>query len=831
MSDPVTRLNTALQGRYAIERELGEGGMATVYLADDLKHERKVALKVLKPELAAVVGAERFLTEIKTTANLQHPNILPLFDSGEADSYVFYVMPYVEGESLRDKFDREHQLPVDEAVRIASEIAEALQAAHEQGVVHRDIKPANILLSRGRPLVADFGIALAVSSAGGTRITETGLSVGTPHYMSPEQAVGDRTTGPSTDIYALGCVLYETLVGEAPYTGTTAQAILGRIITGEPVSATKHRPSVPSNVDAAVRKALADPGFRHGVLAEVQAAAIEPRSPWRRALPWGTTAALAVTVAVVASGPPDLLPPDVVRFSIPVAQDDSIFLGGRFASGFGRPMNTSLAISPAGDLLVYAAVGVPGAPTADSRLYLRRWGQEAAEPIAGTEGGGSPFFSPDGAWIGFSAGPPHWAPSGAFLGFPFPEGSLKRVSVADGAVETIAPIPWPPLNGVTWGDDGTIIASADTSGAEDGLWRGGLHRVVATGGEWELLAEPSPASDEDHRYTQPHMLPGSEVVLFQIMRSDDPEQAEIVALEIATGVQKTLLTDAMDPRYVKTGHLLFVRQGTLMAVAFDPVRVEVLGQPVIMVEDVMHAVFMPSSIVETGAAQVAVSASGHLAYARGGVFSNQGTPLRITSAGDTVPLEMDGGAYGGLRVSPDGNRLAFDASEGAQSRIGVHDLAWGGTRLLNTGGASEENPAWSPDGRWLAYSSDSSPTGGASNNIWRLTASIDSGPTEAASRSGWLLQTGTSSWLRGLPKGTSRIWRPRPRLTTSGCYRPTEVPHPSSRRRHRRSTRRFLPTAGGSHMCPIEAGGWRPTCDLIQARNQRRGSRETAVKM
>ncbi len=184
MSEAITRLNAALEGRYRIESELGEGGMATVYLADDIKHERKVALKVLKPELAAVVGAERFLAEIKTTANLQHPNILPLFDSGEADSNVFYVMPYVEGESLREKLHREHQLPVDEAVRITTDIAEALGAAHEQGVIHRDIKPANILLSRGRPLVADFGIALAVSAAGGSRLTKTGLNLGTPQYMS-----------------------------------------------------------------------------------------------------------------------------------------------------------------------------------------------------------------------------------------------------------------------------------------------------------------------------------------------------------------------------------------------------------------------------------------------------------------------------------------------------------------------------------------------------------------------------------------------------------------------------------------------------------------------
>jgi len=191
MSDPVTRLNAALEGRYRIESELGEGGMATVYLADDIKHERKVALKVLKPELAAVVGAERFLAEIKTTANLQHPHILPLFDSGEADSFVFYVMPYVEGESLRDRLDREHQLPVDEAVKITTDLAEALDYAHRHEVIHRDIKPANILMHEGRPLIADFGIALAVGAAGGGRMTETGLSLGTPFYMSPEQATTD----------------------------------------------------------------------------------------------------------------------------------------------------------------------------------------------------------------------------------------------------------------------------------------------------------------------------------------------------------------------------------------------------------------------------------------------------------------------------------------------------------------------------------------------------------------------------------------------------------------------------------------------------------------
>ena len=276
-ADPITRLNAALEGRYRVERELGEGGMATVYLADDLKHERKVALKVLKPELAAVVGAERFLAEIKTTANLQHPHILPLFDSGEADGFLYYVMPYVEGETLRDRLERGGPLPLDDTVRIVGEIADALDHAHARGIVHRDVKPANVLLSGGRVLVADFGIALALGAAGGKRFTETGMSLGTPSYMSPKQASGERAVDARSDVYALAAVTYEMLAGVPPHTGSTLQAIIAKILTETPTTIRKTRARIPEHIDDAVLRSLeAIPGDRHQTPGALAAALRQP---------------------------------------------------------------------------------------------------------------------------------------------------------------------------------------------------------------------------------------------------------------------------------------------------------------------------------------------------------------------------------------------------------------------------------------------------------------------------------------------------------------------------------------------------------------------------
>ena len=250
------RLAEALAQRYRLNAQVGSGGMATVYLAHDLKHHRDVAIKVLRPELAALIGAERFLAEIETTARLQHPHILPLFDSGEAEGFLYYVMPYVEGESLADRLARERQLPVDEAVRIAREAAEALDYAHRQGVVHRDVKPANLLLHEGRVLVSDFGISLAVREAGGDRMTETGLSLGTPHYMSPEQATAEREVDTRSDVYSLGAVLYEMLAGHPPHAGSSLQAVLAAVLTKPPTPVEEERPSVSPGLAAVVRRAL-----------------------------------------------------------------------------------------------------------------------------------------------------------------------------------------------------------------------------------------------------------------------------------------------------------------------------------------------------------------------------------------------------------------------------------------------------------------------------------------------------------------------------------------------------------------------------------------------
>jgi len=305
----VDRLSAALSDRYRIGQKVGEGGMATVFMAEDLKHRRKVALKVLKPELGHALGADRFLREIETTANLRHPHILPLFDSGAAGGLLFYVMPYVDGETLRERLKRETQLPVDDALEIAREVADALAHAHSRGIIHRDVKPENILLESGHAAVTDFGIARAVDAAGGEQLTETGLSVGTPTYMSPEQAAAEAEPDARTDQYALGCVLFEMLAGQPPFSGTSAAAVIRQHIAAEPPPLSALRPAVPSAVAAAVRRALAkDPAdrfvdvgrFRDALRASAAPAAQGVAVRDRR-LRRGRTLAVAAGVVAVAA--------------------------------------------------------------------------------------------------------------------------------------------------------------------------------------------------------------------------------------------------------------------------------------------------------------------------------------------------------------------------------------------------------------------------------------------------------------------------------------------------------------------------------------------------
>ena len=675
MSDPVTRLNAALSGRYAIERELGEGGMATVYLADDLKHERKVALKVLRPELAAVVGAERFLAEIKTTANLTHPHILPLFDSGEADGFLFYVMPYLEGETLRDRIDREKQLPVEEAVRIATAVASALDHAHRHKVIHRDIKPGNILLQDGQPVVSDFGIALALGVAGGTRLTETGLSVGTPFYMSPEQATGDQAVGASTDTYALGSVLYEMLVGEPPYPGTTAQAVLGKIIAGKPVSATELRPSIPAHVDAAVRKALeklpadrfasaqdlmralGDEHFRYGELATVDAGGAAT-GPWNRLTM--AFAALASLFAVAFGW--SLLRPSpprpVVRVSVQIPEDQ-----------FFDPARGDLDLSPDGSLLVYRGLNDQG----QAQLWARRWNALDATPIRGTDGGGLPAISPDGQEVAFHGG-----------------GSIRVVPLQGGVSRTLAE---EGLCCAGWSPDGAWIYFSDPFA--------GLRRVPAGGGSPEIITEVD-TGPGDRVNVLLDVLPGGRGVVFMTRGADGDR---IQAVDVETGEVKDL-TSGTFPRYSPTGHLLFMDDdATLLAAPFDVERLELTGAAVPVAEGL--------AVLGNGTGFFAVSQTGTLVYrTRGGGTGESVTPVWVERDGTAREIDPEWRTQGtpnfsSLALSPNEDRLAISipASEGTRD-LWVKQLPTGPLSRLTFEGTTNHRATWSPNGESLRFLSD-----------------------------------------------------------------------------------------------------------------------------
>ena len=698
MSDPVTRLNSALEGRYEIERELGEGGMATVYLADDLKHERKVALKVLKPELAAVVGAERFLAEIKTTANLTHPHILPLFDSGEADGFLFYVMPHIEGESLRERIDREKQLGVDDSVAITQKVANALDYAHQNGVVHRDIKPGNILLSaQGEPLVADFGIALAVAQAGAGRITETGLSLGTPHYMSPEQATGDRDVDPRSDVYALGCVLYEMLAGQPPFSAPTAQAVLVKILTADAPSITSERRTVPPHVGHALARALEKlPADRFTSAAEFGAALADEGFTYKAR---ARTSVVAPPPEPVATQAPAAMPGPWKRLSIAMTTLAVLFVTlaawGWFRPSPQRPVTLAsvdlgdLSLLNNGDILV-SPDGLRFALTslrAGGPLYWRNADEEGFRPVPGTEGTAFASFSPDGESLVFSV------PG---------EGSIQRVALSGGAPQTVTDIPVATVGGIDWGDDGTVVFT-HTGGR-------GLYRVPETGGDPQSLLDPTTS------VRNPRLLPGGRAIIFT-----DPTALSTLILDLDTDSVRVVRAGAIDAAYIETGHLLYADvSGTLWAVAFDARRGEVVGDPVTLFDGV--------SIPRTFAARFAVSQNGTLVYGAGRLSASggaTGTPRRLLLVdleGNVEPFVLAPRDLLDVMWSPDGRSVVYESRPAgeADAHIYAYDVELGATPRQLTFQGDNTGPVTSSDGTRVVFSSQREGTDGFDLFVKRL---------------------------------------------------------------------------------------------------------------
>jgi serine/threonine-protein kinase len=699
VTDIVDRLNAALEGRYRVRSEVGAGGMATVFLADDLKHNRRVALKLLKPELAAVVGAERFLSEIETTANLQHPHILPLHDSGEADSFLYYVMPYVEGETLRERLERERQLPVHEAVAIAVSLAGALDHAHRKGVIHRDIKPANILLQDGQPVVADFGIALAVGAAGGARLTETGLSVGTPYYMSPEQATGDQQIGPTSDIYALACVLYEMLVGEPPFPGATAQAVLGRIISGEFTPVTQLRPAVPANVDSAVRKgleklaadrfptaeefskALQNPAFRHGSIAQ----GVDGGAGRWKALAVAAGAAAVLFAALAgwtAMGGGSDLPVTRYAVTLPDGHDPA------------RPYGANLALSPDGSVLVYVG------PAADGRVGTQLWmrRRDRLDPVAigGTAAGYSPVFSPDGNRVAFFTGAPATVRVVSLSGEP-------PLTVADSAVGA---------NSLAWGDDDNIYFDVSTTA--------NIGRVPSRGGAIEeVTATDSTRAELFHAWQQ--ILPGSRGMIGVIgySPSSDLNAYRIAAFALESGGHEVLAA-AVFARYSPSGHLVYVTaDGLMLAATFDVRSMRLTGPPTVITDGVAVGPF--------GSADLAISDDGTLVYMAGGATSGLARAVWVDRMGNVATVdpgwEFDPGMpEAALALSPDGTRLAVKMSTEAGEDIWVKELDGGPLSRLTFDDGVDRRPQWTHDGAHIFYNSDRAGEAASHYDLWMQAA-------------------------------------------------------------------------------------------------------------
>jgi serine/threonine-protein kinase len=678
-------LNAALTGRYEIERPIGAGGMAVVYLARDLRHKRQVAIKVLNPDLAAVIGTERFLAEIEVTASLHHPHLLPLFDSGAGEGVLWYAMPYVQGETLRHRLTSERQLPVDEAVRIATAIGGALDHAHRHGVIHRDLKPENVLIQDGQPLVMDFGIALAVSNAGGTRITQSGISLGTPHYMSPEQATGSEHLDARSDIYSLGAMLYEMLVGDPPHTGSTIQAVIARVLSEKAPSARETREAVPAHVDAAIRRALSKlPADRFATAGEFTAAVAStgsfaatataapaigsrPSFSRRQVATWSgaIVGAAALGAVTTAAFRPDELP-HAAQFAVALPDTTTIPSIGR-----------AVAVSSDGAWLALAGSSGPRA----QQLHLRPMTEMKYQVVRGTESAESPSFSPDNSEVMFAS-----------------RGRLLKVPVRGGNVLTIA-------------DSGSAQASWGETNVVMFARAGALYLVPSAGGAPRLLARPDSASGQV-ALGWPAFLPGGEHALVTVWKGAvRNDSAWLAVVDASDGEVRELGVRGTGPRFA-SGHALFADAARrLWAAPYSPGKASLSGEPVLLAEHV--------SVDSSGAADIAASAGGLVLYsesasqaprrsgAAGGNVRETSSLVITDSTGTVRSVSVQREPFYMPRVSPDGSRIAVVSgarmSGGTlDGEIWVYDVG-NGTLSRLTQGAAVTRPEWDAAGRRIAY--------------------------------------------------------------------------------------------------------------------------------
>jgi len=674
VTDVLSKLTASLANRYRIERALGQGGMATVYLAHDLRHDRDVAIKVLHPDLGAALGGERFLSEIRTTARLQHPHILPLLDSGNVDGLLYYVMPLVTGETLRARLERERQLPIADALRISREVADALGYAHSLGVIHRDIKPENILLQGGHALVADFGIALAVQSAGGARMTQTGLSLGTPQYMSPEQAMGERTIDARSDIYALGAVTYEMLAGDPPFTGSSVQAIVARILTERPASIATVRDTVPRSVEHAVLTALAKlPADRYASAADFATAltathapnmndrsALRPaRNRWQRvAIGAMASAALLALVTSWRWLRPHVPAEPVTRVAVALPPSQEL-----------RPayFGYSIDLSSDGTRLVYVGRGsIVGA----TQLWIRRLDALEGTPVAGTEGAISAQWSPDAKSIFFYT---------ARRSFTISLDGGQVLPFADSRVD------------IAWGSTGDMYFTQRP--------RSAILRRRAEGG----IDSIAPFDTVFNALTI-SITPDERTLLIGRQRRTiaDTSAPEIVALSIESGTQ-TVIAPGLYAQLLASGKLLYVTAGGDAFVSpFNRQALRITGSATPVARIAIGTT--------SGAAhpQITVSDNGTLMYLEGALLRQR---LDLFDARGRVERRLDiEGDIWGLSLSPDGSRVAFSvkdnfASSGRSVGVGdtwVADLR-SGARTRLTSEWLNARPSWSADGQHVLF--------------------------------------------------------------------------------------------------------------------------------